>query len=167
MKEIRAIVLLFNGEEPTKSTIRELTLTLKNHCGIPDDENVKASIIDGSKICSLIGKHMADVILGKDSKDEGTCKTPEDNAVFYIGKVMSKYLGENYNPIFFSSELLHKAAKACEDPNKGSNKEFLNALRILNQPTVNVSRTILEEVNMTKEVIELIQELLSRIVILR
>lgn len=161
MKKIRAIVFLFHGEDVTDLLISKMALMIKNHCELDDNDEVNVTVRSGSEISDIVGNHLRDL---RKTSDEGTCKTPEDNAVFYIGKVMSKYLGKNYNPMFFSSELLHKAAKACEDPKKSPNKELLNALRILNQPTVNVSETILKEVNMTKEIVELIQGLVCRII---
>lgn len=162
MKKIRAIVFLFHGEDVTDLLISKMALMIKNHCELDDNDEVSVTVRSGSEISNIIGDRLGD--FEKKPTDEGTCKTPEDNAVFYIGKVMSKYLGKNYNPMFFSSELLHKAAKACEDPKKSPNKELLNALRILNQPTVNVSKTILKEVNMTKEIVELIQGLVRGII---
>jgi hypothetical protein len=160
MKKIRAIVFLFRGEDVTELLLSKMGLMIKNHCELDDNDEVNVTVKNGSEISKIIGDHLEDL---KDP-EKGICKTKEDNAVFYIGKVMSKYLGKNYNPLFFSSELLRRVAKACEDPKQGSNKEFLNALRILDQPQVEVSETILKEVNMTKEIIELIQELVGRIV---
>lgn len=161
MKKVHAIAFLFHGEDVTDLLLTEMALMIKDHCELDDNDEVSITVKSGSEISNIIANNFEDL---KKNDNEGTCKTPEDNAVFYIGKVMSKYLGEKYNPMSFSSELLRRAAKACEEPKKSPNKELLNALRILNQPTVNVSKTILKEVNMTKEIVELIQGLVCKII---
>lgn len=161
MKKIRAIVLLFNGEEVTDLLISKMALMVKNHCELNANDEVSATVCSGTEISDIIGDYIGN--LTKNPNNEGTCKTPEDNAAFFIGKKMAKYLGKNFNSINFSAALVQKLAKAHENPKDESNKAFLNAIEILKQPHLNISKAILDEVNLNEKIITLIQTVCAAI----
>ena len=83
--------------------------------------------------------------------------TAEDNAAIYVGTIMEEEL-KHFNPGVLIASLTKRMNDAKKQPNKKANREFMNALFILAQTDLCISREILEKYNLNAEKLLLIKE---------
>lgn len=158
MKKRRIIALVFNGEEPNVIVLASLSKVLETACQV--EGNVEGYTYDEKDVMNLIAKSL-NAINFKDLPPEErryACKTPEDNAVVFIGGLMKKELGKDYQKMHFVASLIDRIRKAKKHPADDLNKEFWKALRILSGDELNVSKTILEEYNLDLERLSIIRD---------
>ena len=155
MKETRAIILIFSGDEPDEHVIAEISQKLYAMCGA---ENVDPYTLDQKDLVLSAIKSLKSVPLVKECKEDTSCKTPEDNAALFIGVKMKNQLGADYTPHFFIAALMNAINAARKRPNNQANKQFMNALFILSQPDLNLSKDILTEFNLDADKIAIIRD---------
>jgi hypothetical protein len=71
---------------------------------------------------------------------------------------MRKELGNDFTRQFFVASLIDRIRKARKHPSNQLNRDFLNALFILSQPDLNLSKTILEETHLDPDRIAIIRD---------
>lgn len=153
MKKPRVIVLVFSGEEPDAGVLATIAANIGAMC---NTDQVDPFVLNPGDIASAVLSGLQLNIPGQTKESE--CKTPEDNAAVLIGGLMKKVLGKDYSPRLFMSQLIEKINGAKKRPNNQLNREFMNALFILSQPDLNLSRAILTETHLDEDKIAIIRD---------
>lgn len=153
MKKPRVIVLVFSGEEPDEGVLATIAANIGTMC---NTDQVDPFVLNPNDIASAILSGVQFNIPSPNKESE--CKTPEDNAVVLIGGLMKRELGKDYTPRFFMAQLIERINKAKKHPNNQLNREFMNAIFILSQPDLNLSKTILTESHLDEDKIAIIRD---------
>lgn len=154
MKKPRVIVLVFSGEEPDASILATIAANIAATC---DTDQVDPFVLGPKDIASAVLSGInLNIPSEKDNASE--CKTPEDNAAVLIGGLMKKELSKDFTNQFFVASLIDRIRKARKYPNNQLNREFLNALFILSQDNLNLSKSILAETNLNLDRIAIIRD---------
>ena len=154
MKKPRVIIMVFTGEEPDRRMLESVAENIAARCMtdtvdhfvLGPDDIVKA-------IASTIPFNNVDAL-----KETHSCLTAADNAAVFIGSLMKKELGKDYTPRLFMPALVGRINNAKKYPNNQLNREFMNALFILSQPDLNLSKAILAEKNLDEDKIAIIRD---------
>lgn len=152
MNETRALVVLYEGKEVPAVVLdrigRELT-------AFADAAGTAAFIqLDSTDIAKQVTPSVAVEVVDSTR----TNVTAEDQAIIYLGNKMAKYLGANFNPVTFASAILEKLDKSRNSNNKDA-KAFVNALFILSQEDLRISKEILKKYNFNEDVINVIKSI--------
>ena len=158
MKKRRIIALVFNGEEPNLIVLASLSKVLETACLV--EGNVEGYTYDEKDVVNLIAKSLNTKVFKNLPREESQyrCETPEDNAAVFIGGLMKKELGKDYQKTHFVANLIDRIRKAKKHPTNELNKEFWKALCILSGDELNISKTILEEYNLDLEKLSIISD---------
>lgn len=156
MKKPRVIVLVFSGEEPDEGVLTTIAANIGAMC---NTEVVEPFVLGPKDIAATVlgSVHFGEIFPPKEEKPH-ECKTPEDNAAVFVGNLMRKELGDDFTRQFFVASLIDRIRKARKHPSNQLNREFLNALFILSQPDLNLSKTILEETHLDPDRIAIIRD---------
>lgn len=146
--------MVFTGEEPDQRMLANIAANIAANCMTDTVDHFVLGTDDIVKaIASTIPFNDVDAL-----KEAHPCLTAEDNAAVFIGGLMKKELGKDYTPRFFMSALVGRINNAKKHPNNQLNREFMNALFILSQPDLNLSKTILAERNLDEDKIAIIRD---------
>lgn len=151
---MRAIVLTYTcSEAPAESTLVDIGTVLAREgatdirfSALSDEETAKALLIASKQ----------DVSISHDAKT-----TPEDQAVRLIGTMFEEeLLGDPIDLIVALSRAIQRAKKK---PNNAANKAFMNALFILSQPDLCISKKLLVSHNIDESKIAVIRDLYNSV----
>lgn len=145
----RYIVIAHNGDPLTKEMREDIAEYLSKSCNTVAIEFAEISELELSMM-----KKVADAT-SIDKDDDGT---PEDEAVIYIGSIFKNEL-TNFNPSKFAGALANKIAEASNNPNKESNKRFMNALFILSKDELLISQNLMKKYKLDHQRIKLIKNM--------
>ena len=150
MKQNRAVVLLFNGEEPTACAITEISACLAASCST-SIESVNAFTFSGDELAKDLVKKVVSV-----ERAPMIEYTPEEHAVIYIGTQFRKVL-ESHDTLAFATEFgLHITTLKFTN----SDPKMLKAVKILANCVHPVIRDeIRQRYNLSNKTIEVIQRI--------
>lgn len=145
--QLNSIVILYEGTQPTEETISLLKEVLKEICSSGD---ILVSVYSGENISDIM---MKETILHTVEKPdlEPENKTPEDEAIIYIGTLMEEELKEPFDKVNFMHAIINRTLACKKLPTSESNKRFMNALFILSQEDLKISKSLLEKYNFDRE----------------
>lgn len=158
-KETRAIVLIFEGTEVSAETLDVIAAAIGAQCNTMTVDNFVYS-----------SKEIADAIMRSDLKCSGiaaspaveTVKTPEDEAVIYIGTVMKEDLQKPFNKYTLSRAIIDKINSYV--PGSEDATRFVNALFILSQENLEVSRNLMKKYHFSIEKIAVFKKMYNALV---
>lgn len=154
-KETRAILLLFNGTEPTTEVVSMLTAPLMNLGA----ENADVMAFNAKEIANLIlARNNSAKIIKFDKKNENDFNA-EENATIFIGTVMKDLLSDSNTDNGDIAEGILQKIISCRKSRKEQDKEFMNALFILSMDDLNISSTLMRKYNLTPERIGIIKKM--------
>ena len=151
---MKALIILYQGQELTEAEISSIAVCTSTNshkvCSITllRDIEVAQSIMKAVKTSEIPVETKTAV---------GTVVTPEDNAVIFLGTMMESEL-KHFDPGVFIASLVKRVNEAKKQPSKRVNREFMNALFILSQEDLCISKEILDKYNFDSEKIKLVKE---------
>lgn len=151
---IHAIVIFYDGKTPTEQDIEVISSAIDNRCGIVRDGQILVYSAEELSQLVLTDSQKPIVITAGPSKKVEK-RTPEDYAIIYIGEILKPYL-KNYNYEQFVPILIRKIIASQQNMTEDDRK-FLNALDILSQHTLEVSKSLLREYYFTPRILEVIK----------
>jgi hypothetical protein len=159
MKQPRAIVLIYSGEEPPVDLLAAITTNIAVACGT---DQVDHFVFDPKNLATAIVLGITEKVKnGEYAKKSASCLTPEDNAAVFIGGFMKNDLADpkKYSQKEFSFHLLQKINEALDEPYNGINIEFLKAVKILSGENLKFSsKEILRDSWLNEERIGIIRD---------
>ena len=155
MKQPRAIVLIFSGEEPTQELLAVIAANIGVTC---ETDRVDPFVLDPKEIAHAI---LAGINLKASMplEKEAQCKTPEDRAAVLIGNILKDSLiDSNYSTDALICSLVTKIREAKANPNNEFQREFMKSLFVLSQPDLKFNRSILKDMHLDKEKLAVIRD---------
>ena len=158
-KETRAIILIFEGTEVSEETLDVIASAISAQCNTMTVDNFVYS-----------SKEIADAIMKSDFKYGGTrpapvieeTKTAEDEAIIYIGTIMEEDLKKPFNKYALSGAIIDKIRSY--EPGSVEAKRFVNALFILSQENLEVSRSLMKKYHFSIEKIAIFKKMYNTLV---
>lgn len=159
-KETRAIVLIFEGTEVSAETLDVIAAAIAAQCNTLTVDNFVYS-----------SKEIADAIMRSDLKYSGITAanpvteatiTPEDEAIIYIGTVMKEDLQKPFNKYTLSRAIIDKINSYV--PGSEQATRFVNALFILSQENLEVSRNLMKKYHFSIEKIAVFKKMYNALV---
>lgn len=158
-KETRAIVLIFEGTEVSTETLDVIAAAIAAQCNTLTVDNFVYS-----------SKEIADAIMRSDLKYSGiattpavdTTITPEVEAIIYIGTVMKEDLQKPFNKYALSRAIIDKINSYV--PGSEQATRFVNALFILSQENLEVSRNLMKKYHFSIEKIAVFKKMYNALV---
>lgn len=144
---IKAILIIYNGEDLNEGIVSVIAENMRT---MTNATNVDVFSLD--KVDSV------------NPTLEDDAMTPEDKAVVLIGTMMKNQLSSNPSTFEFAKELLHKIEVARNRANSKNNRAFINALFILSQEDLRISRHLLEKYHLNEELIRVIKSIYHSVV---
>lgn len=157
-KETRAVLIIFDGTELPTTAID----TIANHiANIANTEKVDTFIYSAKEIASAIMSNVekTEVASIEPKREE---RTPEDQAIIFIGTVMKDALEAPYDGYVLFKALINKIDELRNDLITSSGKkaydQFMNALFILSQENLVVSKSLMKKYHFSQEKITTIKK---------
>ena len=151
---LRALVVFFVGEECNEIARGAIIANLRKNCNASDYSEVIE--IEGSEIAKDWLKTAVDLDAPIGNAHVVEMRTPEDEAVIYIGTVMKDEL-THFNAAQFIASLSAKINEASVNPHNEENKRFMNALFILSKEDLVISQNLLKKYKLNRQKIALIK----------
>lgn len=151
MNEARALVILFNGYEPDKPALAKVGAALNETCSA---ENLSCIAFSAKDLATMLLK--TGPITIAPIQDEET--TPEDKAIIYIGTLLEKDLKEPFDGYKFFRAVLNKIDEIKIHFSEEEHKRLINALFILSQEDLEVSRKLLKKYHFSQEKILILKK---------
>lgn len=117
-----------------------------------DADVVGAATLSDNEVATAIAK-----VVPFEAKREEAELTPEDNAAVLIGTILADSIA-NYNASNFVKDILAKVEKCKRNPGKKENKAFMNALFILSNEDLRISKGLLDKYGLDPEKIAIIKK---------
>jgi len=117
-----------------------------------DADVVGAAILSNDEVAAAVAK-----VVPFEAKKEEIELTPEDNAAILIGTTLADSIA-NYNASNFVKDILAKVEKCKRNPGKKENKAFMNALFILSNEDLRISKGLLDKYGLDPEKIAIIKK---------
>lgn len=145
-KETRAILLIYTGDQISQETIETIAAVIGAQC---DTERIDNFVYSAEEIAAAImqGKR-ADVATVKPKTQQ---LTPEDEAVVFIGNVMKDALEAPFDGYNLFKELMLKIDELRNSENTEMRKQFMNALFILSQENLVISKSLMKKYHFSQE----------------
>lgn len=158
-KETRAIILIFEGTEVSEETLDVIASAISAQCNTMTVDNFVYS-----------SKEIADAIMKSDLKCSGTKPAPvieekrtaEDEAIIYIGTIMEEDLKKPFNKYALSGAIINKIKNYA--PGSEDATRFINALFILSQENLEVSRSLMKKYHFSIEKIAIFKKVYNTLV---
>lgn len=147
-----SLVFLYDGTAPSPAVVGAIACELTQKC---EAENVQAFVGDGKAIAEAIVKNIKDDV---DMVNEEEM-TAADKAVVFIGETFRDILGHDYTKMGFILELTRMMFQARKHPGVSKNKALMNALFILSQEDLKISKSLLEQYHLDEEKLLVIKEI--------
>lgn len=141
-KQIQAIVFIYEGEEVDQVTIGRMGANL------PAD-SANSFTFSYKEIVEMLVKAAIKKEVAVNQPCEET--TPEDNAVIYIGTVMEQALKEPFDGYKLFRAVMNKVDEFKSHFSEEEHKKLINALFILSQEDLEVSRALLRKYHFSQE----------------
>lgn len=141
-KQIRTIVFIYEGEEPDEVIIGRMAANL------PTDR-ANSFTFSSKEIAEMFAEAMVKKGVAVNQPCEET--TPEDNAVIYIGTVMEQALKEPFDGYTLFRAVMNKVDEFKSHFSEEEHKKLINALFILSQEDLEVSRALLRKYHFSQE----------------
>ncbi len=149
---MRSLVFLYDGNTPSRQVIGDFAFRLSTECVAT---NVQAFVGDDKAIAESIIKNVkaeADVAIEEEM-------TAADKAVVFIGETFRDILSHDYTKMGFILELTRMMFQARKHPGVSKNKALMNALFILSQEDLKISKSLLEQYHLDEEKLLVIKEI--------
>jgi len=117
-----------------------------------DADVVGAATLSNDEVAAAVAK-----VVPFEAKKEEVELTPEDNAAILIGTTLADSIA-NYNASNFVKDILAKVEKCKRNPGKKENKAFMNALFILSNEDLRISKGLLDKYGLDPEKIAIIKK---------
>lgn len=117
-----------------------------------DADVVGAATLSDNEVATAVAK-----VVPFEAKKEEVELTPEDNAAILIGTTLADSIA-NYNASNFVKDILAKVEKCKRNPGKKENKAFMNALFILSNEDLRISKGLLDKYGLDPEKIAIIKK---------
>lgn len=117
-----------------------------------DADIVGAATLSNDEVAAAVAK-----VVPFEAKKEEVELTPEDNAAILIGTALADSIA-NYNASNFVKDILAKVEKCKRNPGKKENKAFMNALFILSNEDLRISKGLLDKYGLDPEKIAIIKK---------
>lgn len=151
MNNTRALVILFTGYEPNESALAEVSAVLNERCSA---ENLDCFTFSAKDLATML--LTIDPTTVAHGQNEET--TPEDKAVIYIGTLLEKDLKEPFDGYKFFRAVLNKIDEVKIHFSEEEHKRLMNALFILSQEDLEVSRKLLKKYHFSQEKILILKK---------
>ena len=148
MKETRAILFVFEGESIPENYAISIGQNLGLVC---DAAKVTNFIFSAQDIAKCIVSREVPELTGKSASIKQEEKTPEDEAVIYIGTIMQDALTAPFDAQVFASQIIRKVNETKANFVPEVHKQFMNALFILSQENLVVSKTLMKKYHFSQE----------------
>lgn len=163
MKEPRILTILFIGNELSRKTIAEISAII--HKNTNCDEKLNVSQYTEQDIRNLVTQAEAMKNKGFNSqKDPATTfRTPEDECCIFIGKMFEHILLPEAPITDFMLALIAAISEAKNDPLNEKSRKFMNALFILSQEDLVISKEIMRDMHINEEKLKVIKRIYNSI----
>lgn len=153
MRQQRAIVIMYIGEEPPAEMVHSIVAQVAIRCDAQQSIDVQTySSKDIGNI--LVGK--AKKIIEEATRDED--RTPEDQAVIYLGTVLKDTLEAPFNEYNLMVGLTLYIQKVKATGSEEDNRKLMNALFILSRENLVVSESLMKKYHFTPRKISTIRK---------
>ena len=143
---MKAIIVYYRGEINNYDVMKITT-------AFPVDADVVgAATLSNDEVAAAVAK-----VVPFEAKKEEVELTPEDNAAILIGTIFADSIA-NYNASNFVKDILAKVEKCKRNPGKKENKAFMNALFILSNEDLRISKGLLDKYGLDPEKIAIIKK---------
>jgi len=148
-KQIQAVVFIYEGEVVSRAIIDAMAKHL------PADK-ANCFTFSYKEIVEMLVK----AAIKKEVDVDQSCEepTPEDNAIIYIGTVMEQALKEPFDGYKFFRAVLNKIDEIKIHFSEEEHKRLMNALFILSQEDLEVSRKLLKKYHFSQEKILILKK---------
>ena len=143
----RYIIIAHNGHQSTDQVRKNIANYLNKSCNTTEIKFTEISELE----LSMIEKNF-----NVEPTDKNDNRTPEDEAVIYIGATFRNELAD-FNPSKFAGALANKIAEASNDPSNEDNKRFMNSLFILSKDELLISQSLMKKYKINHQRIKLIK----------
>lgn len=161
MSEQRFLIIKFKGEEVPEKLATGIGTRIKELCNVQEKVEVLAlneeditNIVMHSTLKRMLTPHCFTL--------EELELTPADKAVIYVGTVLNPYLGSNYKTENFVAKLAEKITEV-KNRDDSEAREFMNAIFILSQEDLKISKSILKKYRLDENKIRIIKRLYNLI----
>jgi len=157
MSEQRFLVIKFKGEEVPEKLVTAVVNRMKELCNV--QEKVEVLALDEEDITNIvISATLKRMLTPHRPALEESELTPADKAVIYVGTVLNPYLGSNYKTENFVAKLAEKITEV-KNHDDSEAREFMNAIFILSQEDLKISKSILKKYKLDENKIRIIKRL--------
>ena len=143
---MKAMIVYYRGE------INDFDVTKITAAFPVDADVVGAATLSNDEVAVAVAK-----VVPFEAKKEEVELTPEDNAAILIGTTLADSIA-NYNASNFVKDILAKVEKCKRNPGKKENKAFMNALFILSNEDLRISKGLLDKYGLDPEKIAIIKK---------
>lgn len=143
---MKAMIVYYRGE------INDFDVTKITAAFPVDADVVGAATLSNDEVAAAVAK-----VVPFEAKKEEAELTPEDNAAILIGTTLADSIA-NYNASNFVKDILAKVEKCKRNPGKKENKAFMNALFILSNEDLRISKGLLDKYGLDPEKIAIIKK---------
>lgn len=143
---MKAMIVYYRGE------INDFDVTKITAAFPVDADVVGAATLSNDEVAAAVAK-----VVPFEAKKEEVELTPEDNAAILIGTTLADSIA-NYNASNFVKDILAKVEKCKRNPGKKENKAFMNALFILSNEDLRISKGLLDKYGLDPEKIAIIKK---------
>ena len=155
-RETRAILFLFEGEQISRSTISRIGAEIGTVC---NTEDVKAFVFSAQEIAELVLRNNGVMIHANvETSEPQQEKTPEEEALIYIGTIMETELKAPFNANTFVTALVKKIGEIRTSFDPEVNKRFMNAMFILSGDNLCISKSLMKKYRFSQEKINAIRQ---------
>lgn len=155
-RETRAILFLFEGEQIPRSTISRIGAEIGAAC---NTENAKAFVFSAQEIAELMLRSNGVMIHANvETSEPQQEKTPEEEAIVYIGEIMETELRAPFNANEFVTALIKKIGEIRASFDPEVNQRFMNAMFILSGENLCISKSLMKKYKFSQEKINAIKQ---------
>lgn len=153
MREQRAIVIMYIGEEPSVETITNIAQQVAVNCNA--QQNVDIEVYSPKDIANMLVSKAKKVAEEK-IKDED--RSPEDQAIIYLGTVLKGVLEAPFKEYDLMLGLVMYIQKVKEIGSEEENRKLMNAFFILSRENLVVSESLMKKYHFTPRKISTIRK---------
>lgn len=141
----RAIVFLFRGDEPTPELLAEVGRILGKFCHV--EGNIDAKVFSAEDLSKILVANVRCVTIRErtQAKHPTPEKTPEEEAMIYLGTTMSTAFEAPFNEYNLMMALTLQIEKTRSMKDLEPHKRLMNALFTLSQENLVISKSLMEK----------------------
>jgi hypothetical protein len=153
MRQQRAIVIMYIGEEPSVQMVENIVQQVAINCNA--QQNVGVQVYSPKDISNILVGNVAK-ITEETTKDEE--RTPEDQAIIYLGTVLKDALEAPFNEYNLMLGLTLHIQKVKATESEEEIRKLMNALFILSRENLVVSKSLMNKYHFTAKKISTIRK---------